>query len=318
MPVEAILQNLLSPVVLAFVLGIVAALVRSDLRIPDALYQSLSIYLLLAIGLKGGVALSKTPLVEFAAPAFWTLVLGIITPLIAFSVLLALRFTRIDAAAMAAHYGSVSAVTFVAAVSYAEIIGASPEGYMPALVALLEVPAIIIALLLASRNGNSGAWKKALHEVMTGKSIILLVGGVAIGWAAGERGMASVTPFFVHGFQGALALFLLEMGLVTAARLRDLASVGGRLIGFAIVIPVVHGALGVVLGTLAGLSPAGAAILGAMSSSASYIAAPAAVRIALPQANPTYYLTASLGITFPFNLTLGIPLYFFLATWWAA
>ena len=212
---------------------------------------------------------------------------------------------------MAAHYGSVSAVTFIAAQSFVEAAGLAGEAFLPALVALLEVPAIVIALLLV----RSGAWQVALREVLSSRSIILLIGGLTIGYIAGPQGFAPVEPFFVGGFKGALTLFLLEMGLVAARRLRDLRQVGSVLLGFGVIMPIAHGALGVFLGSWVGLSVGGSAVLGAMAASASYIAAPAAVRLALPGANPSYYLTASLGITFPFNLTLGIPLYLALARW---
>lgn len=329
MAADALVQNLLSPLVLAFVLGVVAALVRSDLRLPDGLYASLSLYLLLAIGLKGGVALSKTPASEVVLPALGTLGLGVVTPVLAFTVLLRLRFSRIDAGAIAAHYGSVSAVTFIAALAYVSLAGHPAEGFMPALVALLEVPAIVVGLLLAtgtaardaslSSDGDApeASWRTALHEVLVGRSIVLLVGGLLIGLVAGERGFAPVEPFFVGGFQGALTLFLLDMGLATAARLRDLKAVGGRLVGFAIAIPIVHGLLGVAVGHACGLGVGGAAVLGAMAASASYIAAPAAVRLALPEASPTLSLTGALGITFPFNLTLGLPLYLAASVWMA-
>lgn len=314
---DILLANLLSPVVLAFVLGIVASLVKSDLEFPRPLYDALSIYLLLAIGLKGGVELSATPFAEFVLPAFATLLLGVLTPITAYNVLRRLgRLDRVNSAALAAHYGSVSAVTFIVAVSFGTLAGFESEGFMPALVAILEVPAIIVALMIAyTRSERAGSWQAALHEVVTGRSVILLVGGLFIGLAAGREGMAGVAPFFVGGFQGALTLFLLEMGLVTARRLRDLKEVGLFLVGFGVLVPIVHGALGTWAGIASGLSVGGAAVLGAMVSSASYIAAPAAVRIALPEANPTFYLTAALGITFPFNLTLGIPLYFWIAEW---
>ena len=304
--------NLLSPLVLAFVLGAIATLLRSDLELPEQLYSTLTIYLLLAIGLKGGVALQQTPLAEFAMPAGAALALGLLTPLSAYWVLHHLgRMDNTNAAAMAAHYGSVSAVTFIAAQSFVEGAGLAGEAFLPALVALLEVPAIVIALLLV----RSGAWQVALREVLSSRSIILLIGGLAIGYIAGPQGFAPVESFFVGGFKGALTLFLLEMGLVAARRLRDLRQVGGLLLSFGLLMPIAHGALGVFLGSWVGLSVGGSAVLGAMAASASYIAAPAAVRLALPGANPSYYLTASLGITFPFNLTLGIPLYLALARW---
>ncbi len=328
---EILATNLLSPVVLAFVLGAAATLVRSDLEIPEPLYQGLSIYLLLAIGLKGGTALAVTPLGDVVAPAAMTLLLGVVTPLTAFAALRYLgRMDRVNAGALAAHFGSVSAVTFLAALAFAEATGVPAEGYMPALVALLEIPAIGVGILLA-KMGSEGAaatgarpasssasdarsvWGPLLHEVLTGRSIVLLVGGLMVGWVAGPSRMAQVDPFFVGIFPGLLALFLLEMGLVAARRLRDIRAAGLQLLFFGIGLPIVHGVLGVWGGTVAGLSVGGAGVFGTMVASASYIAAPAAVRVALPAAKPSLYLTTSLGITFPFNLVLGIPLFFALA-----
>jgi uncharacterized protein len=315
--IELVRINLLSPIVLAFVLGIVATLVRSDLKFPDELYTGLSIYLLLAIGLKGGVALAETPIAEFWAPALATLGLGISVPLWSYVILRRLgRFGVADAAAIAAHYGSVSVVTFIASLSFLDAVGMPAEGFMPTLVAVLEVPAIVVALVIARMNlGGRGSWGEVLHEVMAGKSVLLLLGGLAIGYLSGPAGLVMVAPLFVDLFQGALALFLLEMGMVAARRFRDLARVGAFLLGFGIVMPILHGALGVWLGALSGLSPGGSTVLGVLAASASYIAAPAAVRIALPQANPGFYLTSALAITFPFNLTVGIPLYFAIAGW---
>lgn len=317
---ESLLSNFASPVVLAFVLGILAKVLKSDLEIPKPLYQGLSIYLLLAIGLKGGVELSKTPFNEFILPAGATLLLGCITPLIAYAVLRYLgKLDIVNSSAIAAHYGSVSVVTFIAAISYLEALNISPEGFMPTLVAILEIPGIIVALIIPQMmSSNGGSFKKALHEVVTGSSIVLLLGGLIIGYVAGPVKFEAVTPFFVSGFQGALVLFLLELGMVTARRLQDLKKVGFFIVGFAIVVPIIHGILAIWVGLLAGLSIAGATVLAAMVSSGSYIAAPAAVRIALPKASPSLYLTASLGITFPFNITLGIPLYYLIAQWMGA
>lgn len=304
--------NLLSPMVLAFVLGVIATLVHSDLKFPEELYIGISIYLLLAIGLKGGAALSETPLVSFLGPALVTLVLGVSIPIVAYVILRRLgRFEVADAAALAAHYGSVSAVTFAAVQTFLEVLKVPYEGYMPTLVALLEVPAIIVALLIARvAMGKGGNWGEVIRELLAGKSILLLLGGLTIGVLAGQAGLKQVAPLFVDLFKGALTLFLLEMGMVAARRLRDLRTVGVFLIGFGIVMPVVSGIAGIWLGQLAGLSQGGAVVLGTLAASASYIAAPAAVRIALPQANPSYYLTAALAITFPFNLAIGIPLYY--------
>lgn len=311
---ELLSSNLTSPIVLAFALGAIARLMKSDLELPPAVSSALSIYLLFAIGLKGGVSLSQTPSSEVVWPALATLVLGIVTPLTAYAVA-SLRFDDANAAALGAHYGSVSAVTFIAAQAAAEAAGVPGEGFLPALVALLEVPAIIVALMaLNLRRGDTSSWRSALAEVVTGKSIVLLVGGLLIGWIAGPAGTESIAPFFVAGFDGALTLFLLELGIVAASRARELRGSGGFLVAFGVVVPVLHGVAGVLAGSLVGMSIGGAAVLGAMTASGSYIAAPAAVRIAVPEANPSLYLGGSLGVTFPFNLAIGIPLYIELAT----
>ncbi len=315
---ELVQINLLSPMVLAFALGITATLLHSDLKLPDELYTTLSIYLLLAIGLKGGIALAETSLAVFWAPAVATLLLGIIIPVIAYGVARKIgKMNVADAAALAAHYGSVSAVTFAAAQTFLDTVGVRYEGFMPALVAILEVPAIVVALLIAQVAGapQGGDWRKALRELLTSKSILLLVGGMIIGWLAGPRGGKEVAPVFVDLFKGALTFFLLELGMVAARRFRDLPSAGLFLLGFGIIMPIFNGLLGIWFGSMTGLSLGGSTILGVLAASASYIAAPAAVRIALPQANPGFYLTAALGITFPFNLAIGLPLYYTIASW---
>ena len=318
--------NLLSPIVLAFALGIFARLVRSELAIPKDLYASLSIYLLLALGLKGGVELSESSVHAIALPAVATLFLGCLTPISAYFLLRRLgRFSSVDAAGMAAHYGSVSAVTFIAAQQFTANMGAAAEGFMPTLLTLLESPGIHIALAIGAlkraklQTGNSEAPAKSkgtiLHEILTARSMILLVGGLVIGLFMGAKGYEPIKPFFETGFKGALVLFILEMGIVAATRFQDLRKVGFRLIGLGILLPIIHGAVGVFLGHWAGLSLGGATVLGTMAASASYIAAPPAVRMTLPEANPAYYLTASLAVTFPFNLVLGIPLYYQIALW---
>lgn len=298
-----------------------AAWVRSDLQIPDAIYQGMSLYLLLAIGLKGGAAVSQTPLHELAGPVVVTLILGLLTPLSAY--FLMRRFGRlgiIDASAVAAHYGSVSAVTFLAAIEAARAAGLAAEGYLSALVAVLEVPGIFVGLVLARRglaSGGSGSLGEAAREVLTGRSILLLLGGLGIGTVCGAEKVETVAPFFITPFKGVLCLFLLELGMVAARRMRDLRDTGARLLGLGCLLPVIHGLLGVIGGLIAGMEPGGGAVLGAMVGSASYIAAPAAVRIALPEASPGIYLTLSLGVTFPFNLTVGIPLFLAASRWLA-
>jgi len=316
-PFELMAANLATPVVLSFALGIIAVAVRSDLKIPEEIYAALSIYLLLAIGLKGGAALAATPLAAVALPLAVTLALGLATPLWCFGILRrAGRFSVEDSAAIAAHYGSVSVVTFIAGMAFVEKAGEPADGFMATLVAALEVPGIVVALLIARRSGSEGtAFGQAIAEILSSRSILLLLGGVTIGAISGPRGLAEVGPFFVDPFKGALCLFLLELGMATGKRLRDVRRVGPFLLAFGIAAPLVHGTLGVFAGKLAGLPVGGAAVLGTMASSASYIAAPAAVRLALPAANPAYYLTAAIGITFPFNLALGIPIYFAIASW---
>jgi uncharacterized protein len=314
-PFDLASANLTSPAVLAFVLGMVAVAVRSDLRLPEALYSSLTIYLLLAIGLKGGVELSQASPSEVAVPAVAAIALSAGIPLVAFPVLRRfLRLSVVDAGALVAHYGSVSVVTFTAAITFLAALEVTYEGFLPTLLAIMEVPGIIVGLALA-RSGMSGggSWKEALAETLAGRSVVLLAGGLVMGVLTGPDGMEQVAPFFVAPFVGALTLFLLELGMTAARRLPDIAQVGPRLIAFAVVTPVLTGALGVAAGTASGLSLGGSTVLGVLAASASYIAAPAAVRIALPEANPGLYLTSALAITFPFNLVVGIPLYYAMA-----
>lgn len=308
---ELLRLNLLSPMVLAFFLGALAVWLKSDLTFPEGLYATLSLYLLFAIGFKGGVELSHTSVQAIALPALATLLLGLLTPVVAYFT--ARRYLRLDeanAAALAAHYGSVSAVTFLAALSFVQASGHRAEGFMPTLVALLEVPGVILGILLARRASRGGRLGEAIREVLTGKSVFLMVGGLWVGVLSGEEGMKKVEAFFVAPFQGALTLFLLELGMVAARRLADLRRLGVRLVLFGLAVPLLHGSVGLVLAKWAGLSLGGAVVLATMAASASYIAAPAAVRLALPQANPSLYLAAALGVTFPFNLLLGIPLYY--------
>ncbi len=313
---EAIQANLLSPAVLFFALGLVAALTRSDLRFPEPLYAGLTIYLLVAIGFKGGVAIAAAGIAKVWLPALAAMLLGTVIPLWVYPVLrVGGKLSPVDSAAIAAHYGSVSAVTFIAATNYLKAINQPFESYATAFLAVMESPSILVGVVLGklatkpSGEKSGASLKTAMHEALFGRSIFLLVGSLAVGFLCGETGMRKVEPFFVAPFQGVLALFLLEMGVVAGRRLEDLKKVGPFLLGFGILVPVLNGALGVYLGRLTGLELGGATLLGVLSSSASYIAAPAAIRMSLPEANPTLYLTSSLAITFPFNITLGIPIY---------
>ena len=302
------------PVVLFFVLGAAAGLLRSDLKLPAALYETLAIYLLLAIGLKGGAELARHSLATVLPQALAAVAVAAVIPLLAFPVLRGLgKMSRADAASIAAHYGSVSVVTFAVGSAYLTRLAQPFEGYMAVFLALLEFPALLIGVALARRAEGPTAWGELLREVFLGKSVFLLLGGLAIGWIAGPEGIKSIAPLFFDLFKGVLALFLLEMGLVTAGRLGDLRRFGPFLIVFAVVTPLLSGVLGAATGWLIGLSPGGTMLLATLYASASYIAAPAAMRIAVPEANPALSLGASLGITFPFNLLLGIPVYHWMA-----
>lgn len=307
---ELVGQNLASPAVLAFVLGAVAVRLKSDLRFPESITSLLSTYLLLAIGLKGGLRLRDASLDDLVMPIIATVALGIITPTVSFFVARKfLRFTTTDAAAIAAHYGSVSAVTFTAAETFARSAGTLGEEYLAALVALLEVPGIIVALVIASRALGGKSMRSAVHEVVTGRSIVLLIGGVAIGLIVNGDSAAVVEPLFVGLFPGVLVLFLLDLGVLAGERLERIRAAGWRLIVYAIALPVLFGVFGALAGTWVGLSVGGVTVLATMAASASYIAAPAAVRVGLPDADQGLVLGAALGVTFPFNLVLGIPLY---------
>lgn len=305
--------NLLSPVILSFVLGLMAALGRSDLSVPEAAAKALSIYLLFAIGFKGGAAvaangLDGTLISSLAAG----LVLSAILPFIAFGLLQVLtNLSRIDAAAVAGHYGSISIVTFVAATSVLEGRAISSEGYMVAVAAVMEAPAILSALWLVSRGGSDRRMDPELmREIMLNGSIVLLVGAFAIGAITGQDGLDKISSFIVAPFTGVLCLFLLDMGLVAGRGLRESRGVlNSGAVAFGVIMPVIGSIVGLGAGLLVGLSPGGIALMMVLSASASYIAVPAAMRVALPEANPSVYLTLSLGVTFPFNLTIGIPLY---------
>jgi len=307
-------DSLLTAPVVAFVVALLATLARFDLRLPEAMYPILSTFLLLAIGIKGGKALSVASPGDLWLPLVAAVVLGVVTPLVAFGAMRAIgRVDAVNAAALAAHYGSVSAVTFTVVLSTLDAEGIAFEGFMAGLLAVLEVIGIVVALFLARSHTGAGGWRSGLSEVVRGRSIALLVAGLAIGLVVGAERLKPTDPLFSGLFAGALVLFLIELGVIAAQRLRDITGAGVRVVLLAVAIPVVNGALGAVAGSLAGLSTGGVAIMSTLAASASYIAAPAAVRIALPQASPGLYVTASLGVTFPFNITLGIPLYIELA-----
>jgi hypothetical protein len=317
-----IVDTLTSPIILFFALGLAAGFARSDLAIPEAVAKGLAIYLMAAIGLKGGVSVAETGLVpELGLAALGGVILSFALPLPAYWLLRRIgRLDGLNAAAVAAHYGSVSLVTFVTATEMLEGIGLIVPGYMAAVLALMETPAIISGLWLARRGarpvpslGNGAGGSSLVHEVFLNASVVLLVGAFLIGLVAGKEGFAPIAPVFEGGYRGVLCLFLLDMGLIASRRLSQTRALNRRLVALAILLPVANGTLGVVLGTLLGLDPASAATLGILAASASYIAVPAAMRLALPQADPGLYLSMSLGLTFPFNIIVGISLFAWLA-----
>ena len=308
-------ENLLDPLFLFFVVGFAAGLLKSDLKLPDAVYQLLSTYLLLAIGLKGGVQLAKADFSIVAGPILATLALGLIIPVVAFVV--SLRFGRLnrpDAASLAAHYGSASAVTFAAALAMLKRTGVEHEGFLPVLLVILEIPAILVAIFLhrLGQNNSSTGYGGIVRELLLNRSVFLLVAGMVVGLVSGPVRFAPFELLFVQAFKPVLAFFILEMGLVAALRLPEIRRSGIFLVAFAILMPLASGALGGWFGLLSGLSVGGATILATLAASASYIAAPAAIRHAIPEANTGMSIAAALGITFPFNLAIGIPLY----SWW--
>ena len=300
----------LDPVVGFFVLGMVAGLLRSDLKLSGGLSDTLSIYLLIAIGLKGGIELSHASVGSLVLPIVMAVLMSAGTPLVAYPILRRFgKLGRPDAASIAAHYGSVSVVTFAVGASYLSRLGVEYEGYMSVFLVFLEFPALIIGVLLAKGIDRNTRWRMLGHEVLAGKAIVLLVGALFIGWLWGAEATQSLSKFYGDMFKGLLSLFLLGMGILTASRLDDLRRAGPFLIGFGILLPIVSAAGGVLIGWWLDLSLGGTTLLAVLYASASYIAAPAAMRIAIPEANPALSIGASLGVTFPFNVLFGIPLY---------
>ncbi len=312
-------------VVLFFLLGVFARLVGSDLRLPEALYETLSIYLLLAIGLKGGLELSRQPLGALAPQVAACMALGFAIPFLLYPALRALRLGAIDAAAVAAHYGSVSVVTFAVATAALARAGIEHESHAALWVAVMEAPGIVAGILIArwvqrrsaaEAAPAAGGWGALAHDVLFGKSVLLLAGGLLIGAVAGDAGVAPIEAVFVTPFKGVLALFLLELGLVAGGRLAEVRRFGAAVLAVGLVAPPLLALLGAVTAVLLGLSTGGVAIVATLAASASYIAAPTAMRVAVPQANAALSITAALGITFPFNILIGIPLYIELARAW--
>lgn len=314
----ALASNLLAPTILFFVLGLLAAVAKSDLSIPEAAAKVMSIYLLLAIGFKGGVAVAESGVnSQLLASLFAGVVLSFVLPFMAYVLLRGLtKLDSLNAAAVAGHYGSISIVTFVTAVSLLETRGIDSEGFLVAVAAVMEVPAIMSALWLAARGNRPAGMDGSLARHIFGNgSIVLLIGSFAIGAATGKEGLAQLEPFIIVPFTGVLCVFLLDMGLSAGRSLLEhRKDISGSLMAFGCVMPIVGSLAGWGTGMMLGLSQGGVFLLMVLCASASYIAVPAAMRLALPQAKSGIYLSLSLGVTFPFNLTLGMPLYLSLSS----
>lgn len=307
-------------VIFFFLLGVFARLVGSDLRLPEALYETLSIYLLLAIGLKGGIELSQQPLMSVLPQVVGVALMGFIVPLILYPILRSLKFNAPDSASIGAHFGSVSVVTFAVVTAALMRQGIAYEAHAPLWVAVLEAPGLIAGVLLArmgdkdsSGANKTGQWGGLLHDVVFGKSVLLLLGGLIIGAVAGTAGTEPIKALFIDPFKGVLALFLLELGLVAGGRLAEVKRYGWQVVAIGVLFPLGLSVLGAGLGLLLGLSTGGVAVMATLAASASYIAAPTAMRIAVPAANAGLSITIALGIVFPFNVVIGIPLYIKLA-----
>ncbi|MGF9712112.1 sodium-dependent bicarbonate transport family permease [Paenibacillus sp. JMULE4] len=331
---DIFIANMTSPAVLFFALGLIASQLKSDLKIPKGLSETLSIYLLVAIGLKGGIELSKYPLSVLVNPIAGGLLLGMVIPLLTVFVLRMLKLDIYNAVALAATYGSVSIVTFGAAVDFLEKTGTAYETYMSAVVAIMELPALVISLILLNMFKNAATsssvapaklyssilpvFRKGINfhiikECLSGKSVLLLLGSLMIGLLSGQDALPIVQPLFIDLYRGFLLLFLLSMGIVCGAQISGLKQNGYLLIGFALAAPLLYGTLGIAIGKAVGLSIGSSMLMGTLAASASYIAAPAALKSSVPEANPSIYLGLALGVTFPLNLAVGIPFYLWLA-----
>jgi hypothetical protein len=313
---ELFLQNILSPAILFFILGIIAGFLKSDLKIPEQIARYLSIYLMMAIGFKGGVAIAQTP--EFNGQIIAVILAGIATgftqPYIGYFLLkLTTKLDKQTAAAVAAHYGSISMVTFVTAVSFLESNEILYAGYLIAVLALMEAPAILTGLFIAKSDDNNSIKPAIGKEILTNGAILLLAGSFLIGWASGDSGMEKMHGFLVEPFQGILAFFLMEMGLVVSRQMSHLKEFNFKLIAFGIYMPLIGATIGLALSFIIGLDVGSATLFTVLIASSSYIAVTAAMQIALPKAKAAIYIPMTLAITFPFNIAIGIPLYFNMA-----
>ena len=300
---------LFSAPIIAFVVAMAATLLKVNLRVPESLYPIVSTFLLLGIGLKGGRELSEVSIDSFWKPLLVVLLLGLINPLIAFSFFrLMTRLDQSNSAALAAHYGSPSLVTFIVLLTTLDSRGIKYGGYATALFACLEIVGIVIALSMSSKTSINVSRSSLLLEIVRSPSIALIITGLSIGVIVGNTRMAPTDSFFIELVPGVLTLFLIEMGIIAAKHFGDFRSIGFKLIVLAIAIPLINGVIGVLLAVLGGMSEGDVIVLGTLAGSASFVAAPAVVRVALPKASPSLYLTTSIGITFPIFVIVGIPI----------
>ena len=336
---QLIQSNLLTPIVLFFLFGIIAARIKSDLKMPEAISEFLPIYLLAAIGLHGGIEMRKTGFEEMLVPMLVAIGLSLLFTLNHYQILRRLgKFNIFDSYALASTYGAVGAVTFSVGLSFLKNQGVSSEGYLAAILAVLEPVAFILAIFLTNMavskqirtkkqsfaddeeleigmKQSSTKLSQVLKESITGKAIVILRGSIVIGYIIGKEGFESISIVFDELFTGAIVIFMIEMGIIAGQRLEDIKKVGIFLTAFSIIIPTFNGIIGVLVSTALGLSLGGAVMFGLLLASASFIAAPAVLRYAIPQANPSLYITSALGITFPYNIIVLLPIMFTISTW---
>jgi len=337
---QLIQSNLLTPVILFFLFGIIAARIKSDLKIPEAISEFLPIYLLAAIGLHGGIEMRNTGFENMLIPMLVAIGLSLLFTLNHYQILRRLgKFNIFDSYALASTYGAVGAVTFSVGLSFLKNQGVTSEGYLAAILAVLEPVAFIMAIFLTNmavskqiRTKKQSFTKdnaadidvgvsetktklsQVLHESITGKAIVILLGSIVIGYIIGESGFASIKIVFDEMFTGAIVIFMIEMGIIAGQRLEDIKKVGIFLTAFAVIMPTFNGIIGVLVAAAMGLSLGGAVMFGLLLASASFIAAPAVLRHAIPQANPSLYITSALGITFPYNIIVLLPIMFIVST----
>ena len=336
---ELIQSNLLTPIVLFFLFGIIAARIKSDLKMPEAISEFLPIYLLAAIGLHGGIEMRKTGFEEMLVPMLVAIGLSLLFTLNHYQILRRLgKFNIFDSYALASTYGAVGAVTFSVGLSFLKNQGVTSEGYLAAILAVLEPVAFILAIFLTNMAVSKQIRTKkqsisddeeldigmkqtktklaqVLKESITGKAIVILLGSIVIGYIIGKEGFEPISIVFDELFTGAIVIFMIEMGIIAGQRLEDIKKVGIFLTAFSVIIPTINGIIGVLVSTALGLSLGGAVMFGLLLASASFIAAPAVLRHAIPQANPSLYITSALGITFPYNIIVLLPIMFTISTW---